>query len=136
MSPAEIEDVLHTEPSGIVSDAAVAGVVTPEARSSDELNPRAWVVLTAEGRRLDEREVRERLERWVKTNLSKYKWLRGGIQFVPEVRLGVVSRSGLILLLRGFFFATASKESYRSASVIVLLPPNLPIDMLYRLLSV
>lgn len=90
MSPAEIEDVLHTEPTGIVSDVAVAGVVTPEARSSDELNPRAWVVLTAEGRRLDEREVRERLERWVKTNLSKYKWLRGGIQFVPEVRLGVV----------------------------------------------
>ena len=76
--------MLLKEPSGIVSDVAVAGVQVPGASTSDDKIPRAWVVLTAEGRLLDEREARERLERWMK-NLSSYKWLKGGIQFVPQV---------------------------------------------------
>ena len=78
--------MLLAEPAGLVNDAAVAGVLIPEARSSDELSPRAWIVLSAQGRQLSDQDVRDRLEKWVKKNLSKYKWLRGGIQFVPEVR--------------------------------------------------
>ena len=80
--------MLLTEPSGVVSDVAVAGVQAPGARTSDDKSPRAWVVLTAEGRLVGEREARERLERWIKKNLSSYKWLRGGLQFVPEVSTG------------------------------------------------
>ena len=78
--------MLLAEPSGIITEAVVAGVQVPGARTSDELSPRAWIVLNAQGRQLSEQEVRDKLERWVKKNLSKYKWLRGGMQFVPEVR--------------------------------------------------
>ncbi|KAF8581025.1 acetyl-CoA synthetase-like protein [Ramaria rubella] len=85
VSPAEIEDTLLAEPSGIVSDVAVAGVQTPGARTSDDRSPRAWVVLSMQGRVLGEREARERLEHWARKNLSKYKWLRGGIQFIQEI---------------------------------------------------
>ena len=86
VSPAEIEDVLLAEPTGLVKDVAVAGVLLPGARTSDEMSPRAWIVLSAQGCQLRDEEVRDKLEQWVKTNLSKYKWLRGGIQFVSEVR--------------------------------------------------
>ncbi|KAF8581026.1 acetyl-CoA synthetase-like protein [Ramaria rubella] len=88
VSPAEIEDLLHAEPNDIVSDVAVAGVQTPGARTSDDRSPRAWVVLTAHGRKLGEREAREKLENWTRKHLSKYKWLRGGIQFVSEIPKG------------------------------------------------
>lgn len=85
VSPAEIEDVLLSEPSGIVHDVAVAGVQIPGARMSDERSPRAWIVLSKHGWQMGERQAREALEDWTNKNLSKYKWLRGGIQFVQEV---------------------------------------------------
>lgn len=88
VSPAEIEDVLLDEPSGIVQDVAVAGVQTPGARTSDDRSPRAWIVLSTQGQQMPERQAREALIEWVEKNLSKYKWLRGGIQFVQEASDG------------------------------------------------
>lgn len=87
VSPTEIEQVILSEPSGIVNDVAVAGVQASGARTSDDKSPRAWVVLTVEGRQLGERAAQERLEQWTRKNLSKYKWLRGGIKFVQEVSM-------------------------------------------------
>jgi len=51
----------------------------------DELAPRAWVVLSEEGARLDEETVRESLFAWAKKSLSKYKQPRGGIEVVKEL---------------------------------------------------
>ena len=48
VSPTEIEDVLLAHPEKLVVDACVAGV--SGGRTSDERNPRAWVVLSAAGR--------------------------------------------------------------------------------------
>lgn len=85
VSPTEIENALLAYPDRLISDVAVAGV--PGGRTSDEKVPRAWVVLSEEGRRRGEREVARALGAWIQKNLSKYKWLRGGIEVVDEVRL-------------------------------------------------
>lgn len=87
VSPAEIEDTLLGMPGGLVTDVAVAAIQTPDARTSDDHSPHAWVVLSEQGRHMNEQKVRETLEGWIKANLSKYKWLRGGIQFVEEVSM-------------------------------------------------
>ena len=55
-------------------------------RTSDEKVPRAWVVLSDAGKKIGAEKVKEELEVWHKENLSKYKWLRGGIEVVKEVR--------------------------------------------------
>ena len=63
----------------------VAGV--SGGRTSDEKVPRAWVVLSEAGKRRGVAEVKKELEKWHQESLSKYKWLRGGIEVVEEVRL-------------------------------------------------
>ena len=83
VSPTEIENALLAYPDRLVSDVAVAGV--PGGRTSDEKVPRAWIVLSEEGRRQGERAVVEALNAWVQKNLSKFKWLRGGIEIVDDV---------------------------------------------------
>lgn len=65
-------------------DVTVAGV--SGGRTSDEKVPRAWIVLSDTGRKLGEAAVSKALTEWVEKNLSKYKWLRGGIEVVAEVR--------------------------------------------------
>lgn len=95
VSPAEIENALLTHPGGLVNDVAVAGVqVLRESRGHkeglSERVPRAWVVLTAKGKSLGDEEVAKELNSWVKERLSKYKQLRGGIGFVPEVCVSVL----------------------------------------------
>jgi len=98
VSPAEIEETLLDEPTGIVSDAAVAGVQTPGARTSDDQSPHAWIVLNDKGRILGEARAKTVIEAWVKESLSKYKWLRGGIEFVdqfPKNPTGKVLRRAL-----------------------------------------
>jgi len=67
-----------------VSDVTVAGV-RGSGRTSDELVPRAWVVLSGNGKSLGAARTKEELEKWHKINLSRYKWLRGGIEVITEV---------------------------------------------------
>ena len=88
MSPAEIEETLRDEPTGLLNDVTVAGVQSPGARTSDDQSPRAWIVLSDKGRRLGEARAKKEIEAWVKQSLSKYKWLRGGIRFVDQVSSG------------------------------------------------
>ncbi|KZS92203.1 acetyl-CoA synthetase-like protein [Sistotremastrum niveocremeum HHB9708] len=83
VSPAEIEDVLISQPDGLIIDASVSGV--SGSRTSDEKSPRAWVVLSKSGRKVGKEQVAAKLNAWVEENLSKYKWLRGGIEFVDEI---------------------------------------------------
>ena len=83
VSPSEIELVLRSHPDGLITDVSVAGVAG--TRTADEKIPRAWVVLSDEGKRRGEASVRQELDGWVKQNLSSYKWLRGGIEIVDEV---------------------------------------------------
>ncbi|KAH9936272.1 uncharacterized protein B0H18DRAFT_1081932 [Fomitopsis serialis] len=83
VAPTEIEALLMAHPEGLIQDACVAGV--SGGRTSDEKVPRAWVVLSDSGRRIGSREVVQKLEEWTKKNLSKYKWLRAGIDTVDEI---------------------------------------------------
>ena len=84
VSPTEIENALLAYPEKLIADVTVAGV--SGGRTSDEKVPRAWVVLSEEGRRRGEREVVQALNGWIQKNLSKYKWLRGGYEVVDQVR--------------------------------------------------
>ena len=84
VSPIEIEEVLLAHPQKLVSDVTVAGV-RGSGRTSDELVPRAWVVLSGNGQSLGAARTKEELEKWHKINLSRYKWLRGGIEVITEV---------------------------------------------------
>ncbi|PFH48605.1 hypothetical protein AMATHDRAFT_49379 [Amanita thiersii Skay4041] len=83
VSPVEIENVLLSHPQRIIRDAAVAGV--SGGRTSDEKVPRAWVVLSESGKKMGMNAVIRELEKWHQDNLSKYKWLRGGIEVIEEV---------------------------------------------------
>ncbi|KAF8625992.1 hypothetical protein AX17_006716 [Amanita inopinata Kibby_2008] len=87
VSPVEIENVLLAHPNKLIQDATVAGV--SGGRTSDEKVPRAWVVLSDVGKKLGAATVTKELELWHQENLSKYKWLRGGIEVVKEVRVVV-----------------------------------------------
>lgn len=83
VSPVEIEEVLMAHPKKLISDVSVAGV--SGGRTSDEKVPRAWVVLSESGKVIGESAVLKELETWHQNNLSRYKWLRGGIEIVNEV---------------------------------------------------
>lgn len=84
VSPTEIENALLAQPEKLISDVTVAGV--SGGRTSDEKVPRAWVVLSDEGKQRGPETVVQALNTWIQKNLSKYKWLRGGIEVVEEVR--------------------------------------------------
>jgi 4-coumarate--CoA ligase len=86
----EVEDTLLNHPEGLVRDACVAGV--DNGRGDGSLFVRAWVVLTEEGKRQTETTVAQKLDDWVKTRLSKHKWLTGGIEAVDSVCLAVTRR--------------------------------------------
>jgi len=79
----EIEEVLMGHPKRLIIDVSVAGV--SGGRTDDEKVPRAWIVLSKEGEALGASETIRELEAWQQTNLSRYKWLRGGIEVVSEV---------------------------------------------------
>jgi acyl-CoA synthetase (AMP-forming)/AMP-acid ligase II len=85
VSPKEIEDVLFAHPEKLISDVSVAGV--SGGRTEDEKVPRAWIVLSRAGKMKGAPAVIKALEQWHKGSLSKYKWLRGGIEVVREVRI-------------------------------------------------
>ncbi|OJA17551.1 hypothetical protein AZE42_11711 [Rhizopogon vesiculosus] len=97
VSPAEIENTLLAHPDKLIIDVSVAGV--SGGRTSDERIPRAWVVLSSAGAALGEKEVMARLNAWVQQRLSRYKWLRGGIEIVeaiPKSPTGKVLRRVLV----------------------------------------
>ena len=83
VSPTEIENTIREHPSQFVTDVAVAGV--KGERLPDELVPRAWIVLSNIGKECGVETVLADLEKWVRSRLSKHKWLRGGFQVVDEV---------------------------------------------------
>ena len=83
VSPVELERTLLSQPDGLIVDVAVAGV--PGGRISDERIPRAWIVLSDNGKKLGVHEVVNRLEAWSKEHLSHYKWLTGGFEVVKEI---------------------------------------------------
>ncbi|CAL1713286.1 unnamed protein product [Somion occarium] len=83
VSPTEIEDVLLAHPGKLISDTSVAGV--SGGRTADELLPKAWVVLSEEGRRKGADVVLKELDMWANENLSSYKRLRGGLEVVSEI---------------------------------------------------
>jgi hypothetical protein len=62
---------------------AVAGV--KGERLSGEHVPRAWIVLSNAGKEQGVEAVLAILDEWVRSRLSKHKWLRGGFQVVDEV---------------------------------------------------
>jgi acyl-CoA synthetase (AMP-forming)/AMP-acid ligase II len=87
VSPVEIETVLLAEPSKLIADVSVAGV-QGHGRTSDETVPRAWVVLNDKGKEVERTkpgQVAKKLEDWSRANLSKFKWLRGGIEVIDEI---------------------------------------------------
>jgi acyl-coenzyme A synthetase/AMP-(fatty) acid ligase len=84
VSPLEIENVLLAHPGKLIIDVTVAGV--NGGRTSDEKVPRAWVVLSDAGEMMGVEATKCELDMWHKEKLSKYKWLRGGIEVVKQVR--------------------------------------------------
>jgi acyl-CoA synthetase (AMP-forming)/AMP-acid ligase II len=89
VSPSELEAFLlspSTAVSSLIIDVTVAGVSTSHSsRTEDELVPRAWVVPSMAGRALGEKQLRREVEKAVEEGMSKYKWLRGGVEVVDEV---------------------------------------------------
>ncbi|KAN0129536.1 hypothetical protein V8E53_012718 [Lactarius tabidus] len=83
VSPTEIEDTMLEHPSQLINDVAVAGVKGD--RLSDELVPRAWVVLSRLGKEKGAEAVFAALDEWTRSRLSKHKWLRGGMQITNEI---------------------------------------------------
>jgi len=108
VSPVEIEEVLMAHPRNLISDVTVAGVIG--GRTNDERIPRAWVVLSEEGKKLGASAVIKELETWHQNNLSRYKWLRGGIEVTNEIPK---SPSGKTLrrLLQDQYEKSKSRES-------------------------
>lgn len=97
VSPVEIENTLLVHPDKLIVDASVAGV--SGGRTLDERIPRAWVVLSPEGHKLGASATMAKLDAWVRESLSKYKWLRGGIEVVdtiPKSPTGKVLRRQLV----------------------------------------
>jgi acyl-CoA synthetase (AMP-forming)/AMP-acid ligase II len=96
VSPSELETFLLSPSSSsasissLIIDVAVAGVSTSHSsRTEDELVPRAWVVPSMAGRALGENKLKREVEKAVKEGMSKYKWLRGGVEVVDEVGTAV-----------------------------------------------
>ena len=89
ISPFQVEDVLLSEPQGLIADAVVAGVsVLPTLKAEDELKgeiPRGWIVLSDEGKKLGADTVIKELEFWYQPRLGNHKWLHGGVEIVDKV---------------------------------------------------
>jgi 4-coumarate--CoA ligase len=79
----EVEDTLLDHPEKLVKDACVAGV--DNKRGDGSLFPRAWVVLSDEGRKQGDEIVTAKLNEFVQKQLSRHKHLVGGIEVVDSV---------------------------------------------------
>ncbi|EEB98104.1 hypothetical protein MPER_02447 [Moniliophthora perniciosa FA553] len=117
VSPVEIEDVLLTQPDKLITDITVAGV-QGHGRTSDEKVPRAWIVLSEEGKKRGAPTVIKALEEWQQENLSKFKWLRGGIEVVKEVYPKVADWKGIAPSVGG-----TVRAAYTEIEGKVMIPP-------------
>ena len=99
VSPFEIEDALLSEHQKLVVDAVVAGVM-PGPRSKDKSGkvPRAWIVLSDEGKKLGIEAVIKKLEVWYQKTLSDYKGLHGGIEVVDEVCMAAIFKQAHFII--------------------------------------
>ncbi|KAJ4472965.1 hypothetical protein J3R30DRAFT_3707954 [Lentinula aciculospora] len=117
VSPVEIENVLLAHPEKLITDVTVAGV-SGHGRTDDEKVPRAWVVLSASGKRKDKAEgvgsVVKALDEWQKENLSKYKWTRGGIEVVREIPKSPTGKTLRRILVDKYEQRHKSKKGLRS----------------------
>ena len=98
VSPFQVEDVLLSEPQGLIADAIVAGVM-PDFKSEDGKIARAWIVLSDKGKKLGADVVIKELEVWYQKRLSNHKWLHGGIEIVDEVCVALARIAYYILHL-------------------------------------
>ena len=84
---------MSSEPKGLISDVVVAGV-TPSPRSKDEKGnlkvPRAWIVLSDEGKKLSGEAVIKELEVWYQKTHGDHVELHGGIEILDEVCMAVI----------------------------------------------
>ena len=78
-----LTSIAAVHPDALVRDACVAGV--DNDRGDGSLFGRAWVVLTAEGQKRDEKTLQRKLNEWIEGRLSRHKWLSGGIEVVDAV---------------------------------------------------
>ena len=96
VSPLQVEDVLLSEPQGLIAEVVIAGVL-PSLLSPDDdkglLISRAWIVLSDKGKKLGGDVVMKELEVWYQERLSNHKWLHGGFEFVDEVCNGFFQHS-------------------------------------------
>ena len=96
VSPLQVEDVLLSEPQGLIAEVIIAGVL-PSLLSPDDdkglLISRAWIVLSDKGKKLGKDAVMKELEAWYQEKLSNHKWLHGGFEFVDEVCNGFFSNT-------------------------------------------
>ena len=90
VSPFQVEDMLLSEPQGLIVDAIVAGV-TPGLGFDDGKIARAWIVLSDEGKKLGADLVIKELEVWYQKRLNNHKWLHGGIEVVDEVCMTLIA---------------------------------------------
>ena len=85
VSPTEIEKALLADPGKLIAEVCVAGVAGDRAALAKV--PRAWIVLSEEGKRRGSEETIWILDAWVQRVLGCHKWLRGGYEVVDSVRL-------------------------------------------------
>jgi 4-coumarate--CoA ligase len=88
--PAELETLLVNHE--IVQDAAVIGI--PDEYSGEL--PKAFIVLKAETK--GTKELAGEIQKWVEERKARYKWLRGGVEFVdsiPKTASGKILRKDL-----------------------------------------
>ncbi|PNP76101.1 hypothetical protein FNYG_10659 [Fusarium nygamai] len=78
VAPAELESHLLTHPA--VSDCAVIQI--PDARAGEV--PKAFVVKANHADQSDEELARD-IQRYVEEHKAKYKWLKGGVEFIDAI---------------------------------------------------
>ncbi|OJD10979.1 hypothetical protein ACJ73_09643 [Blastomyces percursus] len=78
VAPAELEAALLEHDD--IADAAVVGMTL-----DDEEFPRAYVVLKENAKQMNSPITPAQIQEWLKSRVSKHKWLTGGVVFVDEV---------------------------------------------------
>ena len=86
VSPSWNENILLSEPQGLIVDVCVAGV-SSKVNSQEKL-PRAWIVLSEKGKKFGVENTIRELRKWHENNLNHYNRLTGGIGVVDEVGPG------------------------------------------------
>ena len=89
VDPTEIENILLSEPQKLITDVCVAGVSGSDKHTPDRAGrlPRAWVVLSEEGRKVGLDAAVGVLMTWARSGSVEWKWLTGGIGVVDKASL-------------------------------------------------